>query len=558
MDSTTKLRRPANDAMVEASVMVRALRGLLDARLIETHISWVLLSGAYAYKIKKPVNLGFLDFSTLERRKHFCEEELRLNRRFAADLYVAVVAITGRPSQPSLDSAGEPIDYAVKMRRFDPDQSFDSLLAHQALAPSMLDQLARTLAQLHERSEPAAPNSAFGTPASVIGRVDESLGLMRSLAAELAETSAMASDLAGLGSWLTEQTGWVEVQTQARKARGFVRECHGDLHLANIVLVDGVATPFDCLEFDADLRCIDVISDVAFVMMDLIARQRPDLAYRFLNAYLEQSGDYEGLVMLRYYIIYRALVRGKVALLRARQVALDEVESARQIQLARLHVALALAQSQTGKPSLTICFGLSGSGKTAVSQCLLELLPAIRLRSDVERKRLAGLPALAASGSPVGAGLYETSANERTYRRLAELSAQVLDAGFSVIVDASFLKRAQRTEFGQLAKRKSVPFTILEVEADEPSLRRRIALRLAANSDASEANLAVLANQLARRDTLTAAERSNRLIIENSVDRDAEALTALCRPIARQIGQRALEQLQPSSRGARTTPNRNG
>ncbi len=327
----------------------------------------------------------------------------------------------------------------------------------------------------------------------------------------------------------------IKALASERKNKGFVRECHGDLHLGNIALINEQVTLFDCLEFDADLRWIDVISDAAFVVMDLLAHQHPELAYHFLNSYLEQSGDYDGLAMLRFYIVYRASVRAKVATYRARQMPRASQEQLLQIELARTLVLLALEQTRSSVPSLTICFGLSGSGKTAISRAILEGLPAIRIRSDVERKRLAGLSPLARSNSGLGSGLYAAGNTERTYRWLADLAEKICSSGFSVIVDASFLRSNERMIFARLAKSLAIAFFIIDIRVDEPTLRCRVLRRMKSGSDASEANIEVLERQLQLREPLSDDERKSALMMDNSRCRTEPELRLVCKPFIERI-----------------------
>lgn len=543
----TQPLRPA-DLLVEGRQLIDALVGRLEqqaggacatpVQVVETHISWVLLAGDLAFKIKKPVNLGFLDFSTLHSRKYYCEEELRLNRRFAPQLYLAVVPITGSPRQPELGGSGPVFEYAVKMRRFDQTAIFDSLISNDRLQPAMLDSLAVGMAALHREAKAASSQDAFGTPDSVIGRAMESIEAVLQSTQSLTDIPAAArlkSTIESLSNWLDDRMADIQALASARKQSGFVRECHGDLHLGNIALINEQVTLFDCLEFDADLRWIDVMSDVAFVVMDLLFHQRPDLAYRFLNAYLEQSGDYEGLQMLRFYVAYRGLVRAKVAMQRARQLPVGSQEQLLQIEAAHAYALLALEQTRNGAASLMICFGLSGSGKTVISEAILEGLPAIRLRSDVERKRLAGLKPLTRTNSRFGTGLYAADGTAQTYRRLAELTEVIFRAGFSVIVDASFLRSHDRLTFADLAKQLSAAFFVLDVRVDEPTLRCRVQRRLKTGADASEANLEVLERQLTLREPLSDDECKHALMIDNAQNRSELEVRQVCRPMIERI-----------------------
>jgi predicted kinase len=318
----------------------------------------------------------------------------------------------------------------------------------------------------------------------------------------------------------------------ARKSGRFVRECHGDLHLGNIAMVDGRPVPFDCIEFNDELRWIDVMSEVAFLVMDLEDRNRGDLAWRFLNRYLEATGDYVGLGVPRFYLVYRALVRAKVHLMRSRQPRQRRNEKSRLLHAFRAYLKLAWRFAAPGSTALILAHGLSGCGKTTGTQPLVELLGAVRLRSDLERKRIHGLAPLAPSGSGLGAGIYSREASAATYRRLGELAREVLGSGYPVVVDATFLTRAEREAFRAIAEQLATPFLILNIHAPEEVLRARIMERRPRADDASEADLAVLERQIAAREPLTPAE------IAAAVDVDGT------RPPSRETWQPVIERLR--------------
>jgi len=505
-------------ALARQETLINALRSTLGVavEMVETHISWVLLAGDCAYKIKKAVDLGFLDFSTLEKRRFYCEEELRLNRRLAPDLYQEAIPITGSADHPVLNGSGPAIEYAVKMRRFPQSCLLDQVLLRGELPPETIDAIARKIADFHGRTAVAGNQSPFGTPERTHQPVAENFAQIRPRLQD-------SEDLVRLG----ELERWSEREYRARfnalaarKASGMVRECHGDLHLGNMALLDGEAVPFDCIEFSDNLRWIDVISEAAFLTMDLQDRGRPDLARRFLNAYLEQIGDYEGLEVLRYYLVYRAMVRAKVACIRAGQ---EELSAGHWTQY-RNHIELATGFTRHFHPFLAITHGLSGSGKTTVTQSFLEATSLFRVRSDVERKRLYGLKPEARSGARTGGGIYSAEANERTYRRLAEVVRGIIQSGFSAIVDAAFLKRRERTIFRELAKELNVPFVILDVTAPETLLRERVNQRILHGRDASEADISVLENQLRNRESLDDSELAVTIAVETGQAENVQAL----------------------------------
>jgi aminoglycoside phosphotransferase family enzyme/predicted kinase len=493
-----------------AAVLVDALRRQLGARVVETHVSWVLLDGRHAWKIKKPVRLPFLDFSDLARRARLCFEELRLNRRLAPALYVDVVPIHGTPAEPRLDGDGPAIEYALRMHEFPPGALLSEQLAAGTLQPEHLDRLAQRLAAFHAAAEVARPDSPWATPDVVAG---DSLRALEGLAAH----GAAAADCDILRNWLQVQAARLRPVWQQRRRAGRVRECHGDLHLANAVLLEGAVTAFDCLEFDPALRWIDVFSDIAFLVMDLLAHGRGDLAFRFLNAYLDESGDHGGLPVLHWYLVYRALVRALVARIRSGQGGADKGPD---------HLALALRLAGEGDARLLITHGVSGSGKSWVAQRLLQQAQAIRLRSDVERKRLHGLRALEASASRVRGGIYGQGATRRTYARLRDLARVALTSGQRVIVDAAFLRRSERDDFRRLAQECGVPFTLLHCTAPPELLRERVRARGERGDDASEADLAVLEAQRAGAEPLAAEEEGAAITVDTRAPVEIEALAA--------------------------------
>ena len=496
--------------------LVGALLGCFPhrSRVEETHISWVLLSGNDAYKIKKSLDLGFLDFSTLEKRRFYCAEELRLNRRLAPDLYLDVVTIGGSPEQPVL--GGEPaIEYAVHMRRFPRAAMMDRLLEDGQITTAHIDKLAATIARFHAALPPAAADSPFGLPAAIQGAVMENF-------AQLAPSLAAPGDLTMLEKVRLASAlefAACEPLFRRRKADGCVRECHGDLHLGNIVLLDDTPVPFDGIEFSATLRWIDVISEIAFTVMDLLQRGQPQFAWRFLNAYMEGSGDYAGAGVLRFYLAYRAMVRAKVAAIRANQE--DPAQAQHELKTCRGYLELAHDCLTRRRPALIITHGLPGCGKSTFAQIALERLGAIRIRSDVERKRLFGLDALADSRSQTGGGIYGDEATRRTYARLHELARGLLAAGFPAIVDAAFLRHVERENFRALAKEMNASFVIASVQADAAVLKERVAQRRSRADDASEADAAVLRTLQAAQEPLGDDEQTFAVTFVNNGDVDA-------------------------------------
>jgi aminoglycoside phosphotransferase family enzyme/predicted kinase len=460
-------------------------------RLAETHISWVLLTGEFAYKLKKPLRLSFLDYSTLERRQALCEEEVRLNRRHAPDLYLGVSTIRGSASTPRVDGTGPVLEYAVRMRQFAARDELVALLDCGAVTAPDLAALGESVAHLHLGAAPASPDAAFGWPDAVQRITFDNFAELR----RLPEAQRWRDALRCLEERLSGLHAARSSLMRARREQDWVRECHGDLHCGNVVRWQGRLTPFDGIEFDPGLRFIDVVNDIAFLAMDLAERGRDDLRLAALQAWLETIGDFAGLPLLRYYETYRALVRAKVAALRALQVAADAPSRVAAIAECSRYLAWASGRVRQRVPVLVVTCGISGSGKTWLARQLREPLRALHVRSDIERKRLAGLAPGADSKSPPDAGIYTRDYTARTYDRLHDCARAALLGGESIIVDAAFLRRDERLRFLSLAESLHARAALVHCHAPPETLRQRVAARSAARNDASEAGLDVLQRQ---------------------------------------------------------------
>jgi aminoglycoside phosphotransferase family enzyme/predicted kinase len=491
-----------------------------NIRVIETHISYVLLTGAFAYKIKKPVSLGFADFSTLERRRATCYEEVRLNRRLAPKLYIGVVPIGGSVEAPVVNEPGVAIEYAVKMRQFPDAARLDDVVKRDGLNNSMVRALAAQVADFHSSVEVSQPSDTAQRSEHRFSEVADNFEALN----EFRNTPARSTRIAKLRDWSMESLVVNGDQLRRRRREGFVRECHGDMHLANMALFDDEIVVFDALEFNADLRWADVMSEVAFVVMDFIYHARPDLASVFLSNYLQATNDYDGLTVLRHFLVYRAMVRAKVSAIRSQQQGVDDAARKAALDEMDEHLRLAMdCRRFAANPMLLITFGPSGTGKSTISARLLGSLNAIHIRSDVERRR-RGLPR---------ENHYSASARHRTYARLETCADKILQAGFPVIVDATFIRQEHRERFWRLANDHGIPFGILAVSAPRDVLAKRIALREAEKSDVSEATAAVLDQQLEESQQLTPAEREFAIEIDTSADLDFEGIERFLRRTGR-------------------------
>nr|WP_320048985.1 AAA family ATPase [uncultured Desulfuromonas sp.] len=484
-----------------------------DVDLIETHISWVFLAGDYAYKVKKPIDFGFLDFSTLAKRAFFCQEELRLNRRLAPQLYLDVVAIGGEADDPIL--YGKPvIDYAVKMRRFSQAQQLDDLLQAGKLTGGLLESFADSMATFHGTAPRAEVTSHYGTPAVVYQPIEQNFYQIRTHLPD----PGMTHPIDQLEEWSRACYARLQPTLVKRKEQGYIRECHGDAHLANMAWYKNGPVFFDCIEFNADLRWIDVMNEVAFLVMDVEDRGRHDLGWRFLNRYLEKTGDYPGILVLNFYKVYRALVRAKVACLRLAQSGLTDTERAADLDLVRSYLNLAESYTQSRQPQLILTHGFSGSGKSSFVKDLAPQVGAVCLHSDHERKRLFGLAMDEKSHSPIQGGIYSADAGSKTYARLYELADLLLSAGVTTIVDATFLKQHDRQRFRQLAQHHHVSMSLLDFNVPEAELRRRLCLRAAQAESVSEAGEEVLNSQISTAEPLCSAERESCFVVTPQSD----------------------------------------
>ncbi|HHE32435.1 MAG TPA: hypothetical protein ENL07_07370 [Chlorobaculum parvum] len=461
-----------------------------EIELVETHISWVFLTGDYAYKLKKPVNLGFLDFSTLERRKHFCYEELRLNRRLCPDLYLDVLPVTEESGRIRIGGNGEALDYVVRMVQFNRSLELDRLLRRGELTGQQIDNAAEVIAAFHTSIPQADPASPFGKPEEAIKPMIANFDLTE----KVAPSENERRDIERLRHWTLGEHRRLTELLRERKADGMIRECHGDMHTGNMLIRNGKVMIFDCIEFSPRLSKIDIINDLAFLFMDLQHAGHAELAWRLLNGWLSKTGDYDGLRVLNFYCAYRAMVRAKVTSIRLAQES-DKAEIAATLNEHQSYLHLALGYTERPKPLLVLTHGVSGSGKSTISAKLAEAGGFIHIRSDVERKRLFGIGSLEKS-TEQGLNIYTPEATEETYSAMLEAAKAALAGGYPVIADATFPTRDFRKPFIELAKSMGGQCRILHFHASPDELRRRVRERNASGGDPSEADLSVLEAQM--------------------------------------------------------------
>lgn len=481
--------------------------------IVETHISWVLLTGEFAYKIKKPVALGFLDFGSLEGRRFFCHEEIRLNGFWAPDLYLGVVPITMQDGWPRIDGDAPAVEFAVRMRQFDQTRRLDHQLESGQLNSDDMLLLAAEIAARHREADHirSAGRLLRNTKKLIWDNFDDLIG------------EVAPERISALHRWTKAALASHDLFLKERCEKGFYRECHGDLHLGNLVRLANGIKAFDCIEFSEELRQIDVVADYGFLVMDLVARGRIDLAYVFLNRYLEVSGDYDGVTLLPLYFVYRCLVRAKVAAIRRRERSPAESRDKDTATLDH-YCELAQAWTESRRPLLAVMCGLSGSGKTWLSTRLVTAMPALRLRSDLERKRLFDLEEAADSHSGIGSGIYDRKAGQAVYERMFDGARSMLAAGFDAILDAAFLDAKSRGRVRRLAADCGADFVIVQATAPPEILEERLRRRAAAGKDASEADLAVLRYQLETSEQLTSDEARSAVTVNTDSEVDPASI----------------------------------
>ena len=482
-----------------------------DIQVVETHISWVVLTGTYAYKIKKAVDFGFLNFTELKAREFFCHEELRLNQRLTQNLYLEVLPITGSEEAPALGGSGPVIEYALKMRQFPQANLLSTLQANGELTSDHVDAMARQIAHFHLNAPKVPVEREEGSPASVMEPVTQNFDQIRPFLSDKGDLD----QLAALQGWADASYERLKPLLAQRKQSGFIRECHGDIHLGNATVIEGEVVIFDCIEFNEPFRFTDVYADTGFLAMDLEDRGLKCLARRFVNLYLEETGDYQGLELLNFYKAYRAMVRAKIALFSMPANA-DGLQKATALRQYRNYANLAESYCAIPSRFLAITSGVSAVGKSHVAMRLVEALGAVRLRSDVERKRLFGDQPAATPGH-VGEGIYAEQASIATYEHLHNRASQVLAAGFPVVIDATYLKHAQRQAAEQVAEERGVPFMILDCQAPEAVIASWLSQRQAQNNDPSDATLEVIAAQQASREPLTADEATHSKRVDTDI-----------------------------------------
>ncbi len=486
---------------------------------LETHSAYVLLTGSYAYKLKKAVDFGFLNFSTLAARRFYCEEEYRLNQRGAPDLYLGVIEFTKDPTGIYLNGPGECIEVAVKMRQFPQQCLFSALLKRDELTDALMRQLGQRVAQFHREAATDPFIREFGTIDSIRAAFEENYQQTKIYSdgpqtqQQWVETKAFTDHVFQSDQRLFEQ----------RVEQHRIRECHGDLHLRNICWWEDRILLFDCIEFNPSFRNVDVMYDVAFTVMDLDANGRSDLATVYLNTYLEETGDWEGLVLLPLYLSRQAYVRAKVTSFRLAEPFQSVAEHAEIEHTAAQYYQLAWRYTRPKQGRLLLMAGLSGSGKSTVARQLAQILNAIHIRSDAVRKQL-GSVALYEKGGP---DLYSLEMSEKTYARLIDLGEKLTQRGYTVILDGTFSRKAGRQRILDWGQRVGIPVQMIYCTAPLSVLQERIRQRLAHEQDISDATPELIGHQHTAWDSFTEDEWEQVITVDTDQVWDPEEIVAV-------------------------------
>jgi len=441
-------------------------------RLLDTHSSWVFLTGEFAYKIKKPVNFGFLDYTTLERRKFFCEEEIRLNRLWAPEIYLGVVAITKDRGEVRLDGEGEVIEYAVKMRELPQSSIMTELLRRGKVGFSTVAEIAKLVSDFHSRAETNSEIAKYGDLKTVKFNWDENFEQTERFKDVTIPSDVFETIKTNINKFMGEK----EALFLKRIEDGKIRRCHGDLHSGNIFITDKIHI-FDCIEFNLRFSCQDVASDIAFLAMDLDFHDRKDLSDYFVEQYIQKGGDVELLSLLDFYKCYRAYVRGKVTSFKLDAPEMGEGEKTEVAKVARSYFNLARYYSKSlfEEPKLVVVSGLPGVGKTYIAERLAKRCNWFHLTTDVIRKELAGLSIEEHYyGDPK---LYSQEMSSKTYKEMMRRAEAYLRAGKTCILDATFNKREPRQEAIQLAERLNTKLYHIHFICPQDTVLRRLERR---------------------------------------------------------------------------------
>ncbi len=460
--------------------------------LVQTHISLIFLTGERVYKIKKPVNFGFLDFTTLEKRKFYCQQEVDLNRRLSPELYLGVVEIRAQKGQISIGKGpGEIIEYAVLMKQLPSDCLMDRWLTRGAITPEMIEKIAAKIALFHSRAATNPEIAAFGKIQTVQANIEENFTQTEKYLGRAFSTDTYREIQENNRRFMENQLPLF----RKRVAEGKVRDCHGDLHLQHICLGKEILI-FDCIEFNQRFRYSDVAADIAFLLMDIDFRGEPMLSAHLASAYLKNSQDWQIFLLLNFYKSYRAYVRAKVTCFRLDDPVISSAEKNSALEEAKRYFNLSHYYAlKMNRPVLLVTCGLMGTGKSTIARSVSEALGWELLRSDVLRKELAHISPLEHRFEEFHQGIYSPDFSRKTYQALFEQALALLNSGQSVILDGSFKKQVDRQEALAVARDSNADFLLIECQCSEEEIQRRMARRAAEKSEPSDGRWEIFSDQ---------------------------------------------------------------
>ncbi len=507
---------------VESAVETALLESLLKpeayphkpqrVEMEQTHISWVFLTGDTVYKIKKPVNFGFLDFSTLEKRHFYCQEEVRLNKRLSPEIYLGVAPIVKAGNALVMEAEGQPVEYAVKMKQLPREKIMKALLIQDKVEQKDVVRLAEIIAAFHAKAASSPEITREGGMDSTRQNIEDNFSQTEKYIGISISRQHYQETRDHALSFMKEKASLF----QQRIAQGHIRDCHGDLHSGQIFITNSIHI-LDCIEFNNRFRYIDVASDIAFLAMDLDLYGRPDLSMLLIDHYLEKTHDEEVRQLLPFYKSYRAYVRGKVTSFRLDEPAIPEQEKRELVFTAKRYFNLAHGYAVNKRqPTLFITFGLAGTGKSTTSEELRQKTGAALISSDVVRKSLARIPLTERRPEAFSQGIYSQEFTRKTYDALFQQADRWLRVGRSVILDASFIKAEERQRAQETAQKANAQFTVVECRSKEAALRGRLEERTARGDSPSDGRWEIYLAQKQRVEPIAEAVSPRHWVIDNS------------------------------------------
>jgi aminoglycoside phosphotransferase family enzyme/predicted kinase len=485
--------------------------------LVQTHISYVFLTDDFVYKVKKPVNFGFLDFSTLEKRKHYCEKEVELNRRLSPDIYLGVLPVTLDNDIVTMGGKGQTIEYAVKMRRIPTENLMIRLLRENRLTREMVENVARRVAMFHSEAASSKEIDRFGSIEVIKTNTDENFAQTEKYVGK----TITKSQFDAIGDFTEDYLNNRTELFNRRIAEGRIRDCHGDLHLEHICITEPIRI-FDCIEFNDRFRYSDTVADIAFLAMDLDFHGRRDLSETLIDAYVKYSADKGAQDLVNFYKVYRAYVRGKVTSFRLDDPIPHEEDEVKRIAQKYFSLAASYVDQELShtlpreQQRLIIVCGLIGTGKTTVAKEIAKMNGWEIISSDLVRKDLAGIPATRHEYTAFGKGLYSSKFTELTYKRMNEIAEELLMKGKSVVVDACYGKKYQRANVYALARATNAEFTCIELVCPEEEVKTRLTMRMHETGSTSDGRWEIFPEWKASFEKLDEFGKQEHIVVDTS------------------------------------------